>query len=557
LKLLTIAGALVGFAVLASGVAGADRGKSIFDEDWTPPAGTGVETRRVRGAGQAGESPSSSSEVPTGAGSKAAGEKSQSRVAVPGKAAQAAVRRVMKEVFAGQLADRSVEGRRKLTAALLEQAEKSGGAPVDRFVLLAAAVDAAVDGVDLRSAAYAADRMAAGFEVDALGVKADAALRVGPRSNGAGVAAESAADNVRTAVEISVELARAEDFVNAARVCSALQPATANNPALRARLQTRIREVGLAREASDRFGRDLAKLKAAPNDPALNLSVGRYACFVQGAWDEGLAMLAKGSDPVLKRLAAEELARPAGAEDVVRVGDGWWDLAAKQNDAATRAAVRAHAAVLYSGAIDGLNGLRKVQVEQRLAEAREASAGGDEQWTDLLKRADVGGGVVRGTWTMADGELRVARGAAPAQIRVPVRPAGDYRVQVEVARPAGGDAFAVYLPVGEQGVMLVLKPTQIGLDMVDGRRFDVNETARGGAFGDAGKHVLDVGVTRVARDVRIAVRVDGKASFEWTGPPAQLSVRSDWAMPSPLTLGFGSWDTAFVISGARVKEGGR
>lgn len=473
-------------------------------------------------------------------------------MAVPGKTEQAAVRRVMKDVFAAQLADRSVEGRRKLVAALLEQAEKSGGAPVDQFVLLAAAVDAAVDGVDLRSAVYAADRMAAAYEVDGLGVKADAALRVGPRSNSA---VESAADNVRAAVEISTELARAEDFVNAAKVCSALQPATANNPALRAKLQGRIREVGLAREASERFGRDRDKLKASPNDPALNLSVGRYACFVQGAWDEGLAMLAKGSDPVLKRLAAEEVARPAGAEEVVRVADGWWDFAGKQNDAATRAAARAHAVALYAGAVDGSVGLRKAQVERRLADA--AAEGGGEAWVDLLKRADVERGVVRGQWTVADGALRAAAGARPAQFRLPVRPAGDYRLQVEVERPAGGDAFAVYLPVGEQGVLLVLKPQQIGLDLVDGRRFDVNETARTGEFGDTGKHVLDVSVTRVARDVAIAVRVDGKASFEWRGSPAKLSVRSDWAMAGPATLGFGAWDTAFVISGARVREGGR
>ena len=72
------------------------------------------------------------------------------------------------------------------------------------------------------------------------------------------------------------------------------------------------------------------RLKTDPDDPDACLAVGRWYCFQQGDWDEGLKLLAKGSDAALKSLAAEELAsKPSKAEDKVARGDAWWDLAEK------------------------------------------------------------------------------------------------------------------------------------------------------------------------------------------------------------------------------------
>jgi hypothetical protein len=299
---------------------------------------------------------------------------------VPGKAEQAAVRKMMKEVFADQLADRSIAARRKLTAALMVQVEKSADAPTDQFVLLAAAVDAAEEGVDLAAACAAADRMAEIFDVDGLGVKAAAAIKMGPRS----AIPDSAAANVESALELSRDLARENDYATAARVCGALQPAAARDVGLRTQLQQRQRELVIEREMAERFERDLARLKETPNDPSANLSAGRYACLVRGEWDGGLAMLAKGSDAKLKALASRELTRPNDPDDACAIGDAWWDLATKQADAPSRAAMSAHAATIYERAVDGMSGLRKAQVEKRLAEF--AASNERSHTTELLAR---------------------------------------------------------------------------------------------------------------------------------------------------------------------------
>ena len=72
------------------------------------------------------------------------------------------------------------------------------------------------------------------------------------------------------------------------------------------------------------------RLKTDPDDAGACLAVGRWYCFCQGDWDEGLKLMAKGSDAALKSLAAAELAsKPSKADDRVARGDAWWDLAEK------------------------------------------------------------------------------------------------------------------------------------------------------------------------------------------------------------------------------------
>jgi hypothetical protein len=363
--------------IVFSVAAAPERGKNIFDDDWTPPrpAETQPASDQASRPPKPASSVAESNSVPphTLPNEKSTTPSSTAaRLAVPDKPAQAAVRQVMKRVFADQLADRSIASRRKLAAALLAQADKSTDAPADRFVLLEAAIDAAVEGADLPTALRAGDELAEGFDVDGLAVKTDAVTRLGPHSG----VRDSASENVAAAIELSEELVRGERFADAARVCAALQPAAATNPTLKAKLQQRQRELVLAREAGERYARDVGKLKRSPDDPAANLAAGRYACFVKGDWDRGLAMLAKGSDATLREQAALELAGPVGPGEVARAADGWWDVAAKQQDRAAQAAVKAHAADLYGRALQGgLTGLRKSAAEQRVAEATTLGVG--------------------------------------------------------------------------------------------------------------------------------------------------------------------------------------
>jgi len=76
------------------------------------------------------------------------------------------------------------------------------------------------------------------------------------------------------------------------------------------------------------------QLQADPSNAGANLVVGRSLCFDKGDWTNGLVMLAKGSDPALAKLAAEDAA--VSDVPIVRIvlGHDWWDYAATQQGAA-------------------------------------------------------------------------------------------------------------------------------------------------------------------------------------------------------------------------------
>ncbi len=133
-----------------------------------------------------------------------------------------------------------------------------------------------------------------------------------------------------------------------------------------------VKDLQQARDEHKAFQAMQERLKAAPDDPDACLAVGRWYCFSADDWDEGLKLLAKGSDQALKSLAAEELAsKPSKAEGRVARGDAWWDLAEK-TAGRPKAAMRARAAYWYQEALPDLApGLGKSKVEKRLAQAAE------------------------------------------------------------------------------------------------------------------------------------------------------------------------------------------
>ena len=110
----------------------------------------------------------------------------------------------------------------------------------------------------------------------------------------------------------------------------------------------------------------LARLNASPADPEVNLALGKRYCFDRGDWDQGVPMLALGSNAELCRLAKLELEKPVESSGMLELGDGWWGLAQK-TETQEKSALLARTAFWYRLAQPGLTGLSKVKVEKRLA----------------------------------------------------------------------------------------------------------------------------------------------------------------------------------------------
>jgi serine/threonine protein kinase len=107
-----------------------------------------------------------------------------------------------------------------------------------------------------------------------------------------------------------------------------------------------------------------AAMQPKTNTPANDLAAGKHLCFVENKWDEGLPLLARGSDVELKRLATAELNENATPQQRLRLGDRWWDFAGNAVGLDWKAAQQ-RAAYWYRQAVP-IRGPRKAEIEKRL-----------------------------------------------------------------------------------------------------------------------------------------------------------------------------------------------
>ncbi|MGE0606952.1 MAG: hypothetical protein AB7O62_07655 [Pirellulales bacterium] len=108
-----------------------------------------------------------------------------------------------------------------------------------------------------------------------------------------------------------------------------------------------------------------ATLEKDAYDLQANLTLGKHLCLLRGAWEEGLPLLAKGADETLQELAELEQAEPDDSEAQDKLGDAWWEAAAKA-PAAEREDYKDRARYWYEQALPSLAGARKNTVEGRL-----------------------------------------------------------------------------------------------------------------------------------------------------------------------------------------------
>ncbi len=543
--------------------------KNIFDDDWTPPK----EKVAPQPAEKRSNPPVEPSPNPVTPAvdpknhdvappaviiAEMAPPPTPARLAVPAKPEQAASRKLLKDVFAAQLADRTPSGRRKLAVALQDQAEKSRAVPVDEFVLLAAAVDSALEGASLSMAFTAADRLDKEFVVDGLAMKAEAAMGLK-----AGVSPDTATENVRMILSLTDELAAANALPLAMRACSSAQTMAAPNPELRAQVQKRLKELSALKESAARLDKDNETLKTSPDDPGANLSVGRYNCFVKGKWDVGLPMLGKGSDAALKALAGQELAGATGAEALGKLADGWWEVSLKQTDPTARAAAAGRAAWHYQKVLEGTSGLRRVQIEKRISEGgKGAIAVNAKVEASPIKSGSRKPGAInlltqfnikaaeKGEWRFADGALISPERVPNARIMSKYRPPAEYDLIVEFTRTTPKADFVHLLSHGDTAFEWYIGGSQTRITDVDGHARNRTQKKLPEELNDTKRHRSIVQV----RNDGVKLLIDDKLVSEFATDFVNLSRNSVWRCNDDHFLGLGVWEGPTVFHRVEVIE---
>lgn len=575
----------MGFLLIVLGlvmVTGSAQGaKNIFEDDWQPakpvaaprpapavkPQAPEANPMKPKENGGVAENPKPATPVdpapsiaPPPAPSPELAAAALARKPVPEKAKQAEVRKLLKEVFAEQLGDRSVAGRRKLTQSLLAQAAKSSeSSPVEQFVLLVAAVDSAVEAVNLPMAFTAVDQLAQTFNVEPLDMKTDiaASFRPGGRADAPGAA--TATENVMAVLALADQLVEVDAFQAAQRVCTTIQP-IASSAELRVQVQKRIRDLAATVQATERVAKDIQTLKSSPDDPAANLSLGKYKCFIRGEWEEGLRMLAKGSDAALKAIAAQELAaKNSTAQITLGLADSWWELGVKQSDAGARAAIAAHAAGLYQVSLEAATGLRKAQVEKRIADAGKVPAIASAKPAGAVQGAKAGvinliplfdlRSPVAGNWQIQNGAL-VCDQTRNARIQSSYRPPAEYDFLIEFTRLKTSASFVQLISRGDTAFEWTIGG--------ETRFSNVNGHARNGTQKKSPESLADLASRHTSlvqvRNSGIKVLIDGKEVIDYTAGYETLSRNGAWKMQDDRFLGLGSWGDPIAFHRVEVIE---
>jgi hypothetical protein len=123
-----------------------------------------------------------------------------------------------------------------------------------------------------------------------------------------------------------------------------------------------------ARKAFLAAERGLKVLEENPHDGEARTEVGRYLCFYEGDWENGVSILAKGHDRSLKRIAELELLAPEDPNEQLKIADLWWQES-ERAQAAEVDAMQKRAAHWYADALPGLPpGLVRLRAERRLEE---------------------------------------------------------------------------------------------------------------------------------------------------------------------------------------------
>jgi hypothetical protein len=438
---------------------------------------------------------------------------------------------LVREVFKDDFAKKDLGGRRALARALLKQGLETKDDPAVRFVLFREAADVAADGGDLKLALEALDQGLCLYAVNGR----EAKKSVLNKARKSALAPDDAATAVEAYLRIGADEAAADDYDAAALTLKEAEGLAEKlkNLALVGRVRARSKELSeLKRDAA---GAAAARktLASRPDDPEANRIVGRHVCFRKADWAGGLPLLAKGSDGALKALASRDLADPSTASDQVAAGDGWWDLSEKEETPA-KEELRRRAAFWYARAVPHLTGLTKVKLEKRLGSIESRPFTG----VDLLSLIDLNQDMLRGAWRVVDRELQ-APPMGQGLVQVPYVPPEEYDLRLVVRLTQSAE---VNLGVAQGDLLFIVAVDGwwgkfSGVELIDGKSFDVNETSRPGRFLKTdGPNTILCSV----RKNRLGLEVNGEVLLDWPIDRKRLSLTPYWNRPRNGTLAIGS-----------------
>ena len=286
---------------------------------------------------------------------------------VPDMPSREAAAKKIREALAAEFSGAKKDADKLALATKLETLSKeSQDDPATKFACLELARDLASEAGDLTRAFACLETLSTDFEVDPLELKAALVKSLGPKVKGPLLNKEL----------LEKILPLIDGLIASERFPQAVDMATlANQVATKAKDKAAQGDITSLKKDAEELAKEFAiadaarkALESRADDADAKVKWGRWLCLRKGKWDEGLPLLAGGSNAQLKSLAERDLKIPADKAAMVALANGWVTFAKLQKDH-SEAQFADRAMFWLQKAVEQSSGLEKSRNEQLLAKA--------------------------------------------------------------------------------------------------------------------------------------------------------------------------------------------
>jgi hypothetical protein len=152
----------------------------------------------------------------------------------------------------------------------------------------------------------------------------------------------------------------------------------------------------------------------------------------------------------------------------------------------------------------------------------------------LASLNDVGAATKQGAWVMTRDDV-LMNTSDLSVITLPVEGSGSYRIELEVNRTNGNEAFMMQIPVGSTAVRLEVSHGGAfsggryhGMGLVDGQPASTNKTRVEGEITNGQWQKMKIDVTIQRKKASIETSIAGKTIVNWEGDVDKLSASQGW-----------------------------
>ncbi len=291
---------------------------------------------------------------------------------IPSTAEQAKAKVLVLDVFEPRIEQaKTPETQSILSKNLATQAETIEDNLAARYVMLVEARRLAVKAANTEASFQAIDSMQRWYEIDPTKEKLNDLDSISKQTPDAETRANLCTSCLGLAETAIVE-EKFETALELVDLCFQLQRGSTRTR-LRQQTVELKKEIQVTKEKYANFQKAQTFLENNPVSANANYAIGQYLCFYRRDWDRGLDHLAVGSSEEVRRVAELDLkcqpvADQLEAEELLNVGDSWWDLSSKTREARVLKSYQRRAQLWYLQALPGLPKLLQVKVERKLNE---------------------------------------------------------------------------------------------------------------------------------------------------------------------------------------------